>query len=190
MGTQKDIVSSIRRKKADYVLALKGNQGSLHEDNEHLKGCAYTRTLEKARGGVEKREYWQTEDIKWLASKKEWTGLKSIAMTKNTIERDGEITVEVRYFISSLQENIDEVAHAIRGHWMVESYHWHLDATFKEDNNATLDKEASYNLNIIRKLAINTLKLIEVRDKKVSLKGKRYIISLNPIKYLEKYLTI
>ena len=81
MGTQTEIVKKIRKKRADYVLALKGNQGSLHEDvklyfedPDILPTCAYTKTIEKARGSIEKREYWQTEDIQWLSQKKDWVG--------------------------------------------------------------------------------------------------------------------
>ncbi|MCL1941622.1 MAG: ISAs1 family transposase [Synergistaceae bacterium] len=147
MGTQTEIVKKIRSKRADYVLALKGNQGTLHEDVkqyfddvELLAKCAYFKTVEKARGGVEKREYWQTEDIGWLAQKKDWAGLKTIAMTRNKTTKDGEETTETRYFISSLPLGVEEVSRAIRKHWMVESYHWHLDVTFKEDSNQTLEK--------------------------------------------------
>jgi predicted transposase YbfD/YdcC len=154
MGTQTEIVKQIRKKRADYVLALKGNQAGMYEDvklyfsdPELLSGCEYTKTVEKARGGIERREYWQSEDIGWLPRKKAWSGLKSIAMTRNTIVRDGKETVESRYFISSLPLNVTEVARAIRGHWMVESYHWHLDVTFREDENHTLEKQAAFNLS-------------------------------------------
>lgn len=73
---------------------------------------------------------------------------------------------------------------------MVESYHWHLDVTFREDANHTIDKEAAYNLNIFRKIAINTLKLLDVGQKSISLKGKRYMISMNIEIYLNKLLLI
>ena len=109
MGCQKDIAGLIAKKKAYYVLALKGNHENLHddvklyfEDIELLKTCAYTRTAEKARSSVEIREYWQTEDISWLYGKKDWPKLKSIAMTRNTIKKGDKTTVETRYFISSL----------------------------------------------------------------------------------------
>jgi len=92
MGTQTEIVKKIRKKRADYVLALKGNQGSLYEDvklyfddPDMLSNCAYTHTIEKARGGIEKREYWQSDNISWLSQRKNWVGLSSIAMTRNTI---------------------------------------------------------------------------------------------------------
>jgi predicted transposase YbfD/YdcC len=209
MGCQREIAKKIRQKKADYVLALKANQGILHEDvklffddAELLKSCAYTKTIEKARSCIEIREYWHTDDISFLLHKKEdknWPGLKSIAMTRNTIKKpNGEIVTETRYFISSLSSNThenakktaDEIARAIRKHWMVESYHHHLDVTFKEDANQTADKAASFNLNIIKKLAINTLKLLDVGLKRASLKGKRFITSLNPEKYIEMLLKV
>ena len=198
MGTQTAIVKKIRRKRADYVLALKGNQGSLLEDvreyfsdEKLLEKCAYKQKVEKARGKIEKREYWQTEDISWLSQKKEWAGLKSIILTRNTIkEADGKETVEERYFISSLPTDIEEAERAVRGHWMVESYHWHLDVTFREDGNHTLEKQAAYNLNIIRKLALNILKIAEVGRRPLSMKKKRYAIGTNPEKYLDELMNL
>lgn len=197
MGTQTAIVKKIRRKRADYVLALKRNQGSLYEDvklyfddPEHLSRCAYTQTKEKARSSIERRAYWHTDDVGWLPQRKEWTGLKSIAMTRNTITKNGETTCETRYFISSLALDVGEVSRAVRGHWMVESYHWHLDVTFREDDNHTLEKEAAFNLNIIRKWALTILKLFEVGNKPLSLKKKRFAIGTNPEKYLVRVLNL
>lgn len=198
MGTQTAIVKKIRQKKADYVLALKANQGNLPEevklyfsDSEFLQKCAYKKTTEKARGKVEKMEYWQTDDISWLNMKKEWSGLKTIILTRNTvIGAEGEYHTEDRYFISSLPVGIEEIARAVRGHWMVESYHWHLDVTFREDGNHTLEKQAAYNLNIMRKLSLNILKLIEVGSKSLSLKKKRYAIGTNPEKHLEQIINL
>lgn len=198
MGTQTEIVKKIRRKQGDYVLALKGNQGSLYEDirlylsdPKFLEKCAYKKMLEKARGQIEKREYWQTEDIGWLSQKKAWPGLNSIIMTRNTIKgKDGIKRIEERYFISSLPTEIEEAARAVRGHWMVESYHWHLDVTFREDGNHTLEKQASYHLNILRKLALNILKMAEIGNKALSVKKKRYAIGTNPEKYLERIMEL
>jgi predicted transposase YbfD/YdcC len=197
MGTQTEIVKKIRKRHADYVLALKGNQGRLHEDvklyfddPDILFNCAKTKTVEKARGGIEKREYWQTDNIAWLPQKKDWVGLKSIAMTRNTVTKDGKETSETRYFISSLPLDVKEIARAIRGHWMVESYHWHLDVTFREDDNHTLEKQAAFNLNILRKLALHVLKIFEVGKKPLSLRKKRFSIGTNPEKYLETVLSL
>jgi hypothetical protein len=174
------------------MLGLKGNQGTLHEDVELYfddpklrAGCAYHKVVDKAHGAVETREYWQTDDTAWLQQGKAWPGLSSIAMTKNTIVRGDDTATEVRYFISSLPLNVEEAARAIRSHWMVESYHWHLDVTFREDANRTLDKAAAYNLNIVKKMAINTLRLVDVGIARISMKNKRYIISMNFRHYLD-----
>jgi predicted transposase YbfD/YdcC len=199
MGCQTAIAALIRKNRADYVLALKGNQGTLHDDVKLyfddptlLADCAYTYVMEKARGGVEKREYWQTDDVLWLPQLKEWAGLKTIIMTKNTIAKDGVTTSETRYFISSLPKDIKEAAHAIRSHWMVESYHWHLDVTFREDANHTTEKTAAFNLNIMRKMALNTLKLVDVSNilKRASIKNKRYIICANFEKYFDTLVNL
>ena len=95
LGTQREIVRKIRQKRADYVLALKANQKKLHleasicfEDPEFLAKCQYHKTTEKARGALEVREYWQSEDISSLSGRKDWAGLRSIVMTKNTITKD------------------------------------------------------------------------------------------------------
>lgn len=99
VGTQTQIAETIRKKRADYVLALKKNQKNLYEDvvlyfedkevKEKLKESRnYIRTIEKARGQIEIREYYQTEDIRWMTQKKEWKGLKSIGMEEKTIRNE------------------------------------------------------------------------------------------------------
>lgn len=197
MGTQIEIVKQIRKKHADYVLALKGNQSGMYDDvsryfddAELLAACAYTSDLEKARGGIEKREYWQTSDIAWLMQRKKWAGLQSIAMTRNTVVKNGITSIEERYFISSLPVDIDLIARAIRKHWIVESHHWHLDVTFKEDANRTVDKEAAYNLNIIRKITLHILKLLNMSKSNVSLKAKRFMICMNAEKYIDMVMQL
>jgi len=197
MGCQTEIAALIRKGKAHYMLGLKGNQGTLHEDvqgyfedSRLLSGCAYHKVVEKARGAVEIREYWQTDDIKWLSQRKAWAGLASIVMTRNTIIKGDRTTAEARYFISSLPVNVEEAAGAIRGHWMVESYHWHLDVTFREDSNHTLDKAAAYNLNIVKKMAINTLRLLDVGIEKISMKNKRFVLSMDFGRYLDSIMAI
>jgi len=192
MGCQTENAKNIIKKHGDYVFGLKGNQGTLYNDvklyfesPELLSKCSYHKTIEKSHGNVEKREYWQTDDILWLSQRKDWVGLSTICMTKNTIIKDDETKIEVRYFISSLSLDVKEISRAIRGHWIVESYHWHLDVTFREDSNHTLDKAAAYNLNIMKKVAINTLKFIDIGIKRISLKNKRYMICANFEKYFD-----
>lgn len=199
MGTQKAIAEKIRNKRADYVLALKGNQTGLYEDvslyfadtqiRRRIKedGCCVS-TREKAHGQIEKREYYQTGDIKWLSQRKEWKGIKSIGMEEKTIKDEKGERKEYRYYISSLAPEIETFRRAVRGHWSVESMHWHLDVTFREDANTTLDKQAAQNQNIIRKWSLSILKMIEIMKPGLSLRKKRYAISLLPIKYLEEVL--
>jgi predicted transposase YbfD/YdcC len=200
MGCQTDIAEKIISKGADYVLALKGNQKNLHQDvidyfedpefRQKMKEEGnYYKTAEKAHGQFETREYYQTEDIDWLSGKGKWKNLKSIGMVETTIEKGGVKTKESRYFISSLAVMILLFAKAVRGHWAIESMHWHLDVTFREDSNKTLDSTAAQNLNILRKLALRILKLVDV-GKKRSLKRKRYIICVNSSKFLEKIMNI
>ena len=199
MGTQTAIAEKIRKKRADYVLALKGNQGTLHEDvrlylsdpevKQALQASGqYKRTVEKARSQIEIREYYQTEAISWLNCKKEWKGLKSIGMEEKTIHIDGSEKKEYRFFISSLKEDIELFSRAVRGHWSVESMHWHLDVTFREDANQTLDRLAAQNLNIIRKWCLSILKVLELFRPNLSMKKKRFIISMNPPDFLEQVL--
>lgn len=84
--------------------------------------------------------------------------------------------------------DIKEAGRAVRGHWSIESMHWHLDVTFREDANTTIDKMAAQNLNIIRKWSLSILKPAELSRHKLSMRKKRFVVSLRPIKYLEELL--
>jgi predicted transposase YbfD/YdcC len=201
MGTQTAIVETIRKRRADYVLAVKGNQGSLEADIRLYfedpqiraglgKSTGYKKTVEKAHGQIEIREYYQTQDIGWMHQKKQWKGLKSIGMEKKTIRKGETEREEYRYYISSLLEDIELFERAVRGHWAVESMHWHLDVTFKEDANTTLDKTAAQNQNIVRKWCLSMLKLIEIRGTKMSLRRKRFNISFAPAQFIEELMKI
>lgn len=201
MGTQTKIADQIIRQRGEYVLAVKGNQPTLHQDiidyfddetllQEVKKAGNYNCTLEKARGQLEKREYYQTQDIVWMSMKGDWKKLSSIGMSINTINRNGKISIEKRYFISSLGADIELFERAVRGHWAIESMHWHLDVTFREDFNTTLDKQAALNLNIIRKFCLSILKLLDVGKKNTSLKTKRKIVSWKPTLMLERLMAL
>lgn len=159
---------------------------------QHLKECGnYKKTIEKARGQLETREYYQTNDIKWLSCKKDWEGLKTIGMVKTTIRKDEKTSGEMRYFISSLETNIELFKKSVCQHWSIESMHWHLDVTFKEDANTTINKNAVMNQNIIRKWSLAILKRCDgLFNKKYSLKAKRFIFSLDPISFCTKALQV
>lgn len=201
MGTQVKIAEQIIKQKGSYVLAVKGNQGNLYQeivdyfsDADFLekikKKQGYKKTVEKARGQLETREYYQTDNIQWMSEKSRWKGIKTIGMVKSTIEKDGNISIERRYHISSEKVDIDLFEKCCRGHWAIESMHWHLDVTFREDANQTLDKIANQNLNIIRKWVLAILKTVELSEKPCSLKRKRFRIGMNPIKYIQKILQV
>ena len=133
-------------------MALKGNQTSLHDDVQTYfedevfvkkieESGFYKKTREKAHSQIETREYYQTHDIKWLPQFKSWKGLKSIGMERKTILRqNGTKSIEYRYYISSLNPDIELFSKAVRKHRSVEVMHWHLDVTFREDANQTIDK--------------------------------------------------
>lgn len=124
-----------------------------------------------------------------MQEKSRWKGIKSIGMICKTTEQAGGQIIERRYYISSLPLDVELFARTVREHWSVEIMHWHLDVTFKEDANATLDKTAAQNLNIINKWCLSILKLFDV-GKKMSLRKKRYCISMNARKYLEQILAL
>jgi len=184
MGCQKEIVKEIIEKEADYVISLKGNQGSLHQEVKDYLDWAerikfkdikfdYPQTLEKGHGRIEERRCWVTEEIDWLEQKQEWKNLKSVIMVEAKREvMGGEKTVERRYFISSLEANATEALRAVRGHWAIENeLHWCLDIGFREDDCRTRTGNAAENLATIRHIGINLLK--QERSCKQGIKSKR-----------------
>ena len=104
-------------------------------------------------------------------------------------EENGKKQEQKRYYITNIAGGVEEFVRAVRGHWAIESYHWVLDVTFREDANKTLNKNAARNLNILRKLAISILEELPFR-KKFSRRIKRYIISLDVRRYLKLFFDI
>jgi predicted transposase YbfD/YdcC len=185
IGCQKEIVSQIVEKKADYVISLKGNQGNLHwEIKEFLdwgektgfKDISYDyyeSEIEKEHGRLEQRRCWVTEEIGWLKEKNEWKNLKSIVMVEAYREVIGkEATIERRYFISSLEANAEQHLKAVRGHWAIENQlHWCLDIGFREDDNRVREAKAAENLATLRHIGLNLLK--QETSCKLGIKTKR-----------------
>ena len=197
IGTQKEIIKKIRKKKGYFCLQVKGNQKALKEDIEDyfadkgfrkkLKGEGmYSRKTEKQRGWLETREYYYTEETEWLIKRKEVKGIGALILTT---EGNGKKQEQKRYYITNITGGVEEFVRAVRGHWAIESYHWVLDVTFREDANKTLNKNAARNLNILRKLAISILEELPFR-KKFSRRIKRYIISLDVRRYLKLFFDI
>lgn len=199
LNTQKKTVEAVIDGKGDYVGALKGNQGTFYKDvqdyfdedrlliiKSQYEG-AYKKEIEKSHGQIITYEYYQTEKINWYPEAKEWAGLKSIGLVVKTMEnKNGEKTIEKRYYISSLLLDIYNFSRAIRNHWNVENkLHWQLDFTFKSDENTTVNKKALFNLQIIKKFALNILNQVK-EEYKCSLKKIRFQIGLNATEELEK----
>src|SRR6516225_1654891 len=145
MGTQKAIAAQIIEGKADYVLALKRNQETLHQAvidyiDEQLEGDLASAqehvTTEKGHGREEMRTYLQLPAPEKLPGFMRWKGLKSVGVVTSRCLRDGKESIEVRYYISSLTVDVKRFARAVRGHWGIEnSCHWSLDMTFREDES-------------------------------------------------------
>lgn len=181
MGCQKEIAKKITEKEADYVLGLKGNQGTMHDDVKmQFEGAAEAMLTQKTadyfedvsgdHGRIETRKYWITSDIDWLSNKDAWQGLKSVGIVQSTREVGDKVSTERRYFLTSLDADAKLFAKAVRGHWGVEnSLHWSLDVTFKEDA-CKVKGNAAQNLSHLRHIALNLLKS---DTSKGSIRGKR-----------------
>jgi predicted transposase YbfD/YdcC len=168
MGTQKAIAAQIIEGEADSVLALKGNQETLHqaviEDiNEQLEGdlaeAQEQVTTEKGHGREETRTYLQLPAPEGLPGFMRWKGLKSIGLTTSCCLREGKETIEVRYSISSLGMDVKRFARAVRGHWSIENgCHWSLDLTFREDESRIRERHLRENFAWLNRFALSLLK--------------------------------
>jgi predicted transposase YbfD/YdcC len=193
MGCQKKIAKEIREADADYVLALKGNQGVVHEEVRAFLDQAVAQkkkprspgapvpkaaamlaefeTVEKEHGRMETRRYYVSDQLGWFEGAAEWEGLRTVGMVEATREIKGQVSVERRYYLSSLPLNAREFARAVRGHWGIENkLHWVMDVVFGEDQSRARAGYAAQNLALLRRLALNLLK----REKKNrSVRGKQ-----------------
>ena len=176
MGTQKAIAEQIIDSGADYVLALKGNQETLHQavinyideqaENEFADVKARMHvTQEKGHGRQERRIYVQMPVPDTMADLELWKGLQSIGIVVSVCVRDGQETVEKRYYISSLPVRVKQFARAVRSHWGIEnSCHWILDVSFREDESRIRDKHLRENFAWLNRLTLSLLKQHPGRD--------------------------
>ena len=168
MGTQKAIAEQIVEGGADYVLALKGNQETLHQAvidyiDEQLEGDLSDAqehvTTEKGHGREETRTYLQLPAPEKLPGFMRWKGLKTIGMVTSLRVRDGKETIEFRYYISSLDVDVKRFARAVRGHWGIENgCHWSLDMTFREDESRLRERHLRENFAWLNRFALSLLK--------------------------------
>jgi predicted transposase YbfD/YdcC len=200
MGCQKEIVRKIRERKADYVLAVKGNQEHLHEDiihhfakldeaaehnGRHARRSVFT-TDDADHGRKEHRHCEAVAVPEELRERKAWLDLTSICRVTRTYTERGEEKSEVRYFISSLAPNATNLGQAVRGHWGVENgLHWSLDMTFAEDRSRARKDHAQENLALLRRWALSLL--WQDKTMSASLEKKRLMAGWNESN-LEKLL--
>ena len=175
LNTQKTNIEVAINGEADYVAPIKANHPNFYKElmdffDEDEQECiiagklntGYKTYNEYKNGCAIKYEYFQTTEISWYEDKEEWKGLTSFGMVKKTIEKKKETVIEQRYYISSLDINIDLFAKVVRDYWGVENkLHWHLDFTFRQDKNTTLNKYALANLEIVNKFCLGILKRVQ-----------------------------
>ncbi|MGH7226110.1 MAG: ISAs1 family transposase, partial [Gemmataceae bacterium] len=161
MGCQRDIAQRVMGKRADYVLALKGNQGSLREDVETFVAeqkaadfkdtkISRDRTVDGDHGRIETRTTTVIHDVAWLQERHDWPGLKAVVMVESTRETAGKIQQETRFYITSLVLPAHLLGPIIRSHWAIEnSLHWVMDMTFRDDECRVRTDHAPANFAII-----------------------------------------
>jgi predicted transposase YbfD/YdcC len=190
MGCNPDIAQSILDAKADYLLAVKDNQPTLHADiNSYFETSPATEveqvaTVGKEHGRIEVRTHTVSQMVDWYDAQRSYPGaprfpqLATIAMVESRIERGDKIETERRSYISSRALSAAAFAEAVRGHWAIENkLHWVLDVTFNEDRSRLRTGHGATNMAVIRHFALNLVRQV---DDKRSIKRRRKCASFDP----------
>jgi predicted transposase YbfD/YdcC len=176
MGCQRHIAEQIVDKKADYVLALKGNQGTLREDVElfaaeqQANGFKDThvsrdQTVDGDHGRIETRTYTVFHDVDWLQERHDWPGLKAVVMVESTRELVDKVERETRFYLTSLIWPAHQIGPVIRSHWAIEnSLHWVMDMIFRDDECRVRTNHAPANFTTIKHMAHNLIRRAKGRD--------------------------
>ncbi len=188
MGTQTDIAARIQAAGAEYVLALKANHETLHDDvRDYFATLApaprasafacYAETTDLGHGRKEVRRLWASEDLDWLVQTRAWVGLRSVVMVASERHDGDTVTHHRRYFVSSLAASetadAERMLGAVRSHWGIEnSVHWVLDVVFREDESRVRRDHGGANLSVVRRLGLNLLRRSEP-PRKMSLRMRR-----------------
>ncbi len=189
MGCQVDIAAKIVAHKADYLLALKGNQPTLEADVEEYfrtappSELASKTIVEKGHGRIETRTYTASNVVDWITSERSYPGqprfatIKTILKLHARVEYPDRCSFETRFYISSAPLDIERMAAAARGHWGVESMHWLLDVEFKEDLSRYRAGHGAKNMAVVRRFALG---LVRANKHKGSVKTRRKSAGWNP----------
>ena len=190
IGTQTAIAEQIIKEGGDYILALKGNQGTLHKEvktffkqalEQQWSGIDYSYDdgTDAGHYRIESRQVWAVpiSQVPNLSKRQKWKGLKTIVMVRRKRTLWNDETDKLSYYISSLEADAALIAHSIRAHWSVEnSLHWVLDVTFKEDQSRIRMGHGPENMALLRRLCVNLLKRHPSKD---SIKTKRFRAALS-----------
>jgi predicted transposase YbfD/YdcC len=184
LGCQKKIAAQIIAQEADYILAVKDNQSGLHDAltelfdyaaSQDFRDCDYHKTVGKGHGRIEIRECWTVDDplyLGYIPHYHKWAGLRSIVRIQAQRRIGTKRTTEIRYYISSLASDAQQLLCAIRSHWSIENQvHWILDVVFREDDSRLRKGHGAQNFSVLRRLALNLLK--QEKSLKAGIKTKR-----------------
>jgi predicted transposase YbfD/YdcC len=176
MGCQRDIAAKIVAKKADYILALKGNQGSLREDVEIFAAEQKARnfadakittheTVDADHGRIETRKYTAIHNVEWLQARHGWPGLKGVIVVESQREFAEKIERETRFYITSTMLEANLSGPMIRDHWAIEnSLHWVMDMTFRDDECRIRTENAPANFTTLHHMAHNLVRKAPGKD--------------------------
>ena len=185
MGCQKEIAKTISEQGAEYVLALKDNHPTLHEEVhllfEDIKAerldditSEHHTTSDADHGRLETRHYWITSDIECLGVKSSWANITSVGMVESQRDVGGTVSIEQRYFLTSLPCDAVRFAHAVRQHWGVENaLHWVLDVSFREDDCRIRQGHGAQNMAVLRHMALNLLRRESGHKRGIKARRKR-----------------
>ena len=172
IATNPEIAKAVTDAKADYLLALKSNQPTLHAEVEAYFADAprgemeTAETIDKDHGRIETRKTSVSRNVRWLLANEDrrypghprFPSLTSLVRTVTRTEHRGKITEQTRYFISSAALTADRAAQAVRAHWGIESFHWVLDVVFREDLSRLRRGHGAHNMALVRRFAFNILR--------------------------------
>jgi len=185
MGCQKEIAKTLTEQGAEYVLALKDNHPTLHgevhllfEDVKaarlpHITAARHT-TTDADHGRLETRHYWITSDIECLGGKGSWAKITSVGLVESHREVGGAVSIEQRFFLTSLPCDAVRFAQAVREHWGVENaLHWVLDVSFREDDCRIRQGHGAQNMAVLRHMALNLLRRESGHKRGIKARRKR-----------------